>query len=365
MQSGNMKALLRFTVGVCLFGLFAFSSQAAFTSLYAFGDSVSSTTNNTEPSVAHLYYGQRFSNGRVWVEVLAERQGLAYDPKKNWSYFGHYSSDLLANLNRFPAPPDASTALFVVWVSDADFVWDLNQIDPPYTTNRSLAAWMGAINQSLTNHWKAVQMIYSKGARSLIMPNAVDISKVPYYAYLAAADRTFVRQRVIDFNSGFAALLDQARRSLPGLAIYEPDVFTLLDDMASRPANYGLINPGIDAVDDASLTDKSLNGPGRDYIFWDYLDPTAKVHAWLADTTQQLVCPVYITNLALSDSSNRLDLENVPIGRNGFIQSSSDFSNWATGQSIPSTNRAQTLWIPESGPKQFYRLIFPFSWAWP
>src|SRR5262245_37815815 len=135
MQIGNMKALLHFTVGGCLVGSLVFSARAAVTSLYAFGDGVSTTTNNTNPSVAYLYYGHRFCNGRVWVEVLAQRQGVAYDANKNWSYFGHYSSDLLTNLNRFTAPPDANTALFVVWVCNADFVYDLNHIDPPYSTN--------------------------------------------------------------------------------------------------------------------------------------------------------------------------------------------------------------------------------------
>jgi phospholipase/lecithinase/hemolysin len=365
MQICNMKALLRLGVGVCVLGFVVSSAQAAFTSLYVFGDSISTTTNNTEPSVASLYYGHRFCNGRVWVEVLAERQGLPYDPNKNWSYFGHYSSDLLANLNHFTALPDANTALFAVWVNNADFVYDLNQIDPPYTTNRSLAAWTAVINQSLTNHWQAIQALYAKGARSLLMPNAVDVSQVPYYAYLAAADRSFVRQRVMDFNSGFASLLDQARASLPGLELLFVDVFALLDDMVARPGDYGLINPGIDALDDPSLTDKSLNGAGANYLFWDYLDPTAKVHARMADISQQLVSPVKISNLTPVNGGNRLDLANIPIGRNGFLQASENFLSWTTGQTIESTSSSLSILVPASGPWQYYRLSFPFAWSWP
>src|SRR5215472_2110344 len=135
MQSGNMKALLRLRVSAfqwVLFATFVGSAPAMVTSLYVVGDGVSTTTNNTNPSVAYLYYGNRFCNGRVWVEVLCQRQAVAYNPTNNWSYFGHYSTDLVTNVSRFSAS-DASTALFVLWVSDADFVYNLNNIDPPYS----------------------------------------------------------------------------------------------------------------------------------------------------------------------------------------------------------------------------------------
>ncbi|HEY5910137.1 MAG TPA: SGNH/GDSL hydrolase family protein [Verrucomicrobiae bacterium] len=340
-------------------------APAAFSSLYVFGDGVSTTTNNTNPSVAYLYYGHRFCNGRVWIEVLAERQGLPFDHDRNWSYFGHYSSDLVANVNRFTAPADSTTALFVVWVSDADFVYVLNHIDPPYTTNASLAAWTAAINQSLANHLQAIQTLYAKGARTFLLPNAVDLSKVPYFAYLVPSDRSFVRQRVIDFNAGFAAILSQAETALPGLTIIVPDFFALLDEMSARPADFGMVHPGIDAVDDSALADKSLNGAGTNYLFWDYLDPTAMGHARMADVAQQLLAPATITKLTLLDAAASLDLANVPVGRNGFLDATADLLHWNPLQDVTSTNPVQSLLIPSSAPLQFYRLRFPFSWSWP
>jgi phospholipase/lecithinase/hemolysin len=349
---------------ILLWATFVCSAPAMVTSFYVFGDGVSTTTNNTNPSVAYLYYGNRFCNGRVWVEVLCQRQAVSYNPTNNWSYFGHYSTDLVTNVNRFSAS-DASTALFVVWVSDADFVYDLNHIDPPYSTNASLAAWTNALNESLSNHWQAIQTLYAKGARTMIMPNAVDITKAPYYAYLASSDQTFVRQRVMDFNRGFAAVLKQARTELPGLTIYVPDFFVLLDDISAHPASYGMINPGIDAVDDPTLTDKSLNGPGTNYIFWDYLDPTAMAHARMADVAQQLIAPVRLSRLTTANGTNRLDVANVPVGRNGFVDASTNFIYWTAVQGITSTNLVQTLWVPASGPWQSYRLRFPSSWSWP
>jgi phospholipase/lecithinase/hemolysin len=340
-------------------------AKAAFTSLYVFGDGVSTTTNGPGGSA---YYGKRYSNGRVWVEVLAQWQGLSYVSNRNWSYFGHYSPNLVTNINNFPAPPDANTALFVVWVNNADFVYSMSNY-APYTTN-NIAAWTNGINRSLTNHLKAIQTLYAKGARTLIMPNAVDITKVPYYVGLNPPSKSFVRQRVIDFNSAFAAMLAQARSSLPGITIHSPDIFALLDDMLTRPADYGLTNAlynglSVDALSDPALTDKSLNGPGASYVFWDYLDPTAKVNMVIADEVQQLSSPVRIDTLTSLNGSTRLHAANIPIGRSGFVDGSTNLGNWVAETGFDSTNSMQTIPVPASAPLHFYRLRFPFSWSWP
>ena len=54
--------------------------------------------------------------------------------------------------------------------------------------------------------------------------------------------------------------------------------------MLAQPADYGLTNAlrnglSIDALGDPLLTDKSLNGRGTNYIFWDNLHPTAVAQA--------------------------------------------------------------------------------------
>ncbi len=360
-----MKSQFRFAVMSCLLGLAGLPAQAAFTSLYVFGDGVCTTTNNTQGGA--LYYGHRYSNGRVWVEVLAQRQGLDYESNKNWSYFGHYSSELLTNLNHFAAPPDANSALFAIWVVNADFVYNVNT----YPTNNTVA-WNNAINQSVTNHWKGITNLYAKGARTLVMPNAVDLMKVPAYVYAPAANKSFVREKIVEFNAAFAAMLNQAKTSLTNLTIYQPDLFSLLDDIVTNAAYYGLTNAllagqSVAALDDPALTDYSLNGPGTNHIFWDDLDPTAKAHAVLADFVQQLISPVRIQNIRRVNGSNQLDLVNVPIGRNGMLAGSTNLFDWpdTDTQAFNSTNATQMILVPSSGPLEFYRLRFPFAWSWP
>src|ERR1700685_499103 len=114
-----MKKLVQPIVGILLFGFMALPVQAAFSSFYVFGDALSATADSSAPGGSY-FYGQRWSNGRVWVEGLAQRQGLISDPTKNDSYYDHTSATLVTEINNFKAPPDVANDLFIVWVCNAD-----------------------------------------------------------------------------------------------------------------------------------------------------------------------------------------------------------------------------------------------------
>ncbi len=359
-----MENRVRCALSVCWFAFVGVSAQAAFSSLYVFGDGVSTTTNNLQGGSLY-YYGQRYCNGRVWVEVLAERQGMNYESNKNWSYFGHYSSDLVANINKFTNAPDASTALFVIWVANADFVFNINT----YPTNNTIA-WSNAVNLSVTNHWRAITNLYAKGARTLVMPNAVDLMKVPAYVYTPAPNKSFVRQRIVDFNTALGGMLLQARNSFSNLTIHVPDYFSLLDNMVTNAAAYGLTNAllagqSVAALGDPALANYSTNGPGTNHIFWDDLDPTAKAHAVLADVTQQLISPVRFSSITSLGATNRLVVANVPVGRDGYVETGTNLVTWTVLQPFDSTNTTQAVLLPKTDPFRFYRLRFPLSWSWP
>ena len=392
----RVKALLRFTWFILLFGLVVFPAQASFTSLYIFGDGVSTTTNNPLAGTYPYWYGLRRSNGRIWVELLAQQLNLTNNywysnnssihlsytnlsasstnwsySANNWSYYGDDSTNaninLVANVNAFVAPPDASNALFIVWVNDANFVDYMGSIYP--STN--IVTWTNAINESLTNQWQAVtNLYYAKGALTLLMPNAVDITEVPKFNN--SANKAFIRQRIIDFNVAFSSMLSNAMASCPGLVIYEPDFFSLLDNILTNSAAYGLTNVlyqgrSIDAFDDPSLVNKAPNGPGTNYIFWDATDPSAKAHAVMAGLARQLIAPVQISQITSQNGTNQLNLANVPVGLNGLVLGCTDMTqtNWSMVTTINSTNNVQPVFVPVSGPMWFYRLNFPFSWSWP
>ncbi len=333
----------------------------------------------------------------MWVELLAQQLNLtnnfwysnniaiqvAYTnlsaSSTNWSYssnnlsfYGDYSSSLVANVSNFTAPADTSNALFIIWVNNADFVNDMSSIYP--STN--IVTWTTANNQSVTNHYSIVTNLYAKGVRTLLMPNAVDITEIPAYDNLqvnSPAVRNFIRQQVINFNAAFSTMLSNAMISCPGLKIYEPDFFSLLDKVLTNSAAYGLTNAlygGVseDAYDDPALyVTLAINGPGTNYIFWDKNDPTAKFHEIIADTAQQLISPVQISQITSQNGTNQLSLANIPIGLNGVVLGSTNLAltNWTTVMSFNSTNSVQSVFVPVSGPLQFYRLNFPYAWTWP
>ena len=355
-----MQALVRLFVLLSLAGLAALPARAAFSSLYAFGDGACSSTDNQDTT---HFYPHTYSNGRVWIQVLAQRQGLTYSASKNNSYYGHYSSYLASEISGLSAP-DAATALFVIWVCDADFVQDMTQYYPNQLNNTT---WNAAITASLNNHSQAISSLYAKGCRSLIMPTAVDISKIPWYAGCSTSEKSFIRGRVIYFNTSFTNMLSQKMASLPGLRIISPDFFTLLDDMLANPSNYGLVNPGIDALENPALSPWSLTGPGASYVFWDPTDPTAKANEIMADITQGMLSPVTITNVTALGASNQLDVANMPVGLGGYVDGKTNLvlGTWTQVSSFNSTNVTQAVFVPASGPQRFYRLRFPFAWSWP
>jgi phospholipase/lecithinase/hemolysin len=362
-----VKFFIRLTLGILLFGLVVVPARAAFTSLYIFGDALSATAdNNPVPSPARDYYsnnGTRDSNGRVWVEVLAQRQGLTIST--NSSYFDHNSGVLVTDIKNFTiTQANATNALFIVWVCNSD-TYDAANIQD------NSGAWTTVIKQSQTNHLQVITNLYAKGVRTLILPNAVDLSEIP--AFNINTLTNVIHNGCIAYNVAFSNTIIQARAMCPSLKIYTPDFFTLLNDVLTNAASYGLTNAlkaGL-SIDALSALYKNpptnLNGAGTNYIFWDPNDPTAKFHEIIADVAQQIISPVQISQFIPFNGSNRLDVVNYPAGLGGFVDGVTNLTltNWTAQVTITSTNTTQSFFVTPSGPMWFYRLRFPYAWTWP
>ena len=65
-------------------------------------------------------------------------------------------------------------------MNDADFIYDMQHYTPYSDSN--IAAWTNAINQSISNHFTIITNLYANGVRTLVMPDAVDITEIPYYS---------------------------------------------------------------------------------------------------------------------------------------------------------------------------------------
>jgi phospholipase/lecithinase/hemolysin len=393
-----MKNLFQTAIGILMFGLVVLPVPAAFPSLYVFGDGLSSTADTSFPG-SSLYYGQRYSNGRVWVEVLAQRQGLKFDNTKNNSYWDHNSSTLVTDVKNFTAPTNVANDLFIVWVCNAD------TFDAASTYLYNPGYQLSSANmQSQTNHLQIITNLYAKGVRTLILPNAVDISEIP--AFNAGTAAPVLHAGCLDYNARFSNTISQARALCPGLKIYTPDFFTLLNNVLTNAAAYGLTNAlvnyghgnvSIDAIDANSAAPKvfppaATNGYGTNFVFWDAQDPTAQFHEVIADVVQQIISPVQINGITVLNGSNRLDVVNMPVGLNGFVDGCTNLipPSWTTVTNITSSSIAQSIFVAQpatgnsgsvhpadsggpgllGGPTppyimQYYRLRFPYAWSWP
>lgn len=369
-----MNRLLLLAVGVLLLQWGINSSNAAFTSFHVFGDSLSCTATN--PGAGSLYYGKRYSNGRVWVEVLAKMQGIPFDSTNNnpHSYFGNTSSNLLTQITAYVPPVDSNNALVVIWVNNADLYYPA--LDPTPT----LGEFNSVINIAITNQFRAITNLYAKGIRTLIMPNVVDIASVPTFNTYSAYTNLF-HQACTNYNALFYAMLERARTNCPALTIIVPDYYGLLANLLKTSSTYGVTNAldanlSIDALNDPALSDKSLNGPGRNYVFWDYIDPTAKVHYTMAGIANAMLSPPLITSIASANDNNRLDIANLPIATAGatncFVMFATNLNQTVWQTNLPgftSLTSQTNCYVPVVGPQRFYRVIsrtdFPWPWVWP
>jgi len=389
-----IQKISHWTLGIALLGC-AITPARAFNAMYVFGDALSTTTNNSfAATYPKQYYGNRYSNGRLWVEVLAQRQGVPVN--MNWSYFDCNSAKLWTNTQNFSITQQAaSNALAVVWCNNSD-LYDLSQ-----QFNTNIVYWTTNIMRAQTNEFRAITNLYAKGFRTIIAPGAVDLSEVPAFCYSAGYQSNFLkflRQQCSAYNTNFVSTLNRARAACPGLTIYEPNFFGLLDNVLTNAASYGLTNAlaangmPIDAFD-ALYPNCSTNGLGANYVYWDNLDPSAKFHEIIGDTVQQLISPVQIARITTLNSSNQLDVINVPLGLNGFVETCTNLSspNWTQLQSISGASGAQSYFVPlppnGTGSQQhfaprditppgpggtvnvtalaFYRMNYPYQWVWP
>ena len=87
----------------------------------------------------------------------------------------------------------------------------------------------------------------------------------------------------------------------------------------------------------------------------------------MAGVAERLIAPPQISQIESEEDGNQLNLANVPVGLNGVVLGSTNLAltNWTTVTNFNSTNTTQSVFVPISGPMQFYRLNFPFSWTWP
>jgi phospholipase/lecithinase/hemolysin len=317
--------------------------------IYAFGDSLTDTGNEPAEPLAH--YQGRWSNGPLWIEYLSQRFGFAYNPGNNFAHSGAQCDDTYIQVTNFHPAADLAQSLFVVWAGGNDFLQEYDNL------GFDNAAWNRQIAYSVGNLSNAVVNLQGKGARFILVPNTVDLTEIPTLNYLPGFLRAYLRGKVQQFDSELDAALDGLQAAFPDLKLFRCDTFAAEKAILASAAAYGFTEWNIDALADARLLDKSFDGPGANYVFWDPVHPTTKTHAIVADWFHAAVAPMH-PRLALKRDGAPLELacSQLHVTRNYTLQRTTDLTTWDNVQTFLCITPGQMLKITNEVPHASFRL---------
>ncbi len=286
-------------------------SASQFSTIYAFGDSLSDAGNVYALSLHTLptapYVGGHFTNGAVWVQDLAAKLGLpAPQPSvlggTDFAYGGaetgaealhsQNSFDLPSQLAQFTTshPAPVANALYTVSIGANDV---FNAI-AAYAANPAGA--VADIAQAVANETAFVAALAAHGARNLMLLNVPDLGKTPSETTHGAA--------ATQAASYLSALFDgEINTSLGKLAaadhlnLHLVDTYSLLDRGIANPAAFGLTNvtQPVWTGNFNNPASGTLNAKGaaqNGYLFFDSIHPTATGHQIIATAANASLHPV-------------------------------------------------------------------------
>ena len=247
-----------------------------FSRLFVFGDSLSDTgnlfrlTGGTPPAP---YFQGRFSNGRLWVEQLADALGMEITPGDNYAVGGATTGfinsngdypGLLEQIASFTAARGAAEnqdALFTVWAGATDFVVALQTGQGPAEL----------IANGVGNTAHAIQQLSQSGARHILVVNLPDLGLTPLA--LGANMGAALTQLSGAYNQALKSALDSLASA--GIPTIRVDAFATLREMVAHPAQFGFTN----------VTQPLMVAGGNpaEFLFWDVRHPTTAGHAVLAE----------------------------------------------------------------------------------
>ena len=246
--------------------------------LYVFGDSLSDMgtgfriTGGMYPPNP-IYYQGRYSNGRVWVEYLAERLKLPSERVSNFAYGGATTGSsslvpgLLAQVQSFTQAhqrpnPDA---LYVLWAGANDYLQGASSATIPV--------------ENLTG---AIATLANVGAKKLLVANLPDLGQLP--ATRTSANSASLTALTQAHNQGLRRALKVLSQQHSDLKIATLDANTLYLKAITKKAAFGFTNVTI-----ACVSGSGVCGNPAQFLFWDSIHPTTAAHQILGETAFEAI----------------------------------------------------------------------------
>ncbi|HEY1863213.1 MAG TPA: SGNH/GDSL hydrolase family protein [Roseiarcus sp.] len=297
-------------------------AAAAYTSIFAFGDSLSDAGNLSSESGGKIpskpYVDGHFSNGPTWVEDLYQMLGLgAMKPfltsadGTNFAFGGAQTG--ITDINPFdPSSP--------VHIDLPDQISAFNLVDPNpvkgalYTIDIGANDIMNALEdkippselqtvmmQAEANTIASVKSLVGLGARSLLFYEVPNLGLTPRFR------GTALQGTASDLAASFNAVVlnGLAGFKSEGLKVFTLDTYDLLGEIEADPSHFGFTNVS-DPCWTGSFTDPSsgtLCSPNladqNQYLFWDEVHPTAAGHLLTAEFAVEALAAPEISTWAM------------------------------------------------------------------
>jgi phospholipase/lecithinase/hemolysin len=242
--------------------------------LYVFGDSLSDVgmvfraTGGMYPANPTYFQG-RYSNGRVWVEYLADRLDLSSRQTNNFAYGGATTGSegnslvpgLLKQVQSFTQTHQQTNpnALYVLWAGANDYLQGVSRATVP-----------------VENVTKAIASLAGVGAKKILVANLPDLGRLP--ATRTSANSANLNALTQAHNQGLRRSLKLLSQQYSDLQIVTLDANTLYREAITNPAAFGFTN-----VISACMSGSRACGNPDQFLFWDGIHPTTAAHRVLGE----------------------------------------------------------------------------------
>ncbi|RCJ15928.1 GDSL family lipase [Nostoc sp. ATCC 43529] len=260
--------------------------------IYVFGDSFSDTgnvfnfTNGAIPPNP-TYFNGRFSNGPVWVEYLASKLGLNFNPNNNFAFGGSTTGSENLGLSFLPGLKqqiDEFTtinksadrdALYIIWAGTNDYLKYFFDETPNPT-------------ESVANLSAAITSLTAVGAENILVVNLPDLGKFPVTGgniQTASILSSFTNAH----NSNLATTINLLNQQLsPEANIIPFDINYLYNRIIADPEEFGFTNVTDSCVGELSVVPievpvKPVVCEPDKFLFWDEIHSTTATNQLIGE----------------------------------------------------------------------------------
>jgi phospholipase/lecithinase/hemolysin len=243
--------------------------------IYVFGDSLSDTgmvfraTGGMYPPNPTYFQG-RYSNGRVWIEYLAESLHLSSKQTNNFAYGGsttgsvgnNYVPSLLNQVQSFTQTHQQtnSDALYVLWAGANDYLQGVSSATIP-----------------VKNVTTAINSLTDVGAKKILVANLPDLGQLP--ATKNSTNSVNLSALTQAHNQGLRRSLKILSQQHSDVEIVILDANTLYRDAIANPATFNFTN----VISPCLSSGRPCGNPDQ-FLFWDGIHPTAAAHRIIGET---------------------------------------------------------------------------------